>query len=421
VASSTVRVLAASALVVLAATACGSDAATERRVLTVMMADDWYSVDAVTQAVQDFEADHPDVRVSMRGLPFGNIEEAIVNDLAGPREVDVAQFHAFAAAARGYAVDITDRFGTAYPDGTLLPGAIEDVTWKDRIYGVPLDVNALVLLVNRTALESLGFTVHDLATFEGMMEVAEATRDLPDLKFTAIASSSWASYGWIRANGGEVIEIGADEVAVTLDTPEVVEALDFLQQLTAGSDDDSLAFKPLYNDLSVDGFAVFRDGQTVLYPTGTWDAATLAANPPEWEWTTVPLPSGPRGDTPGATTLGGSSLYIPEGADDVDLAFEFMVHLTSPEYTLRYAKEQGRLPPQVAVLEDPFFDDPVYATVVDVLPHASAMRLIASPSATDVFSNALAEILNDRVGAAEMMAEAQVEASRGADTDLASG
>jgi ABC-type glycerol-3-phosphate transport system substrate-binding protein len=45
-----------------------------------------------------------------------------------------------------------------------LPGAVLDVTWDGQRYGVPLDVNALVLLANGDLLEAAGVSRKTCAT-----------------------------------------------------------------------------------------------------------------------------------------------------------------------------------------------------------------------------------------------------------------
>ena len=122
---------AALALALLAgcADASSGTAAAEptRPTLTVVLADDWASAPAFVDAIADFEAER-DVRVITRPAKFGQLEEFMLADRAGPREVDVEQWHAFAAGALGWALPVTQRFASAYADGTFLAGAMEDVS-----------------------------------------------------------------------------------------------------------------------------------------------------------------------------------------------------------------------------------------------------------------------------------------------------
>lgn len=372
----------------------------EARTLTVFLADDWAGTRPVTDAVRDFEAQHEGVRIRLQGLPFAQIVEAVRSTTDSGDTVDVAQWHPFAAAAQGLAQPIDDLWEGRLSDDEYVPGAVEDVEWRGRRYGVPLDTNALVLIRNDTALSEAGVDLASLDTWEGLRAAAEAVAR-GDRSAIALSNSSWRTYGWIRANGGDLFELEPDgSVRFTLDDPKVVEALDFLARLVT----DGLAVGPSALQQSADAFALFQAGAAGLHASGTWDVASLEAQAPDWEYSVQLLP---QASPDAGTVVGGSSLFVPVGSPNRELAFEFMLHLTSDRYALEMARSEGRVPARRRVLEDPFFDSPVYRTVVEALPTASQMRLIAFPEAADAFSTAVFDILAGRMPADEAMAEAQ--------------
>ena len=130
------------------------------------------------------------------------------------------------------------------------------------------------------------------------------------------------------------------------------------------------------------------------------------------------MPRGPDTDV-AHTVLGGSSTFITAQADDVGLAFEYAAHLVRPEYSLAYAMDDGRLPPQVDVLTDPFFQDPRYAAVVEELPNADAMKLIAFPRVQELYTLAIFDILAGEAGAAAVLSDLQSQAEVALVEDLA--
>ncbi|MEX0834841.1 MAG: extracellular solute-binding protein, partial [Nitriliruptor sp.] len=136
-------------------TGCASGtAAAPRPALSVVLADDWETAPTVRQVVRDFERDH-EVRVQVQAAPFSQIPDLVRNasDLGDP--FDLAHWHAFAAAADGLAEPLDERWRVAgLRAADYLPGAVDDVTWEGVRYGVPLDVNALVLLASADALRS---------------------------------------------------------------------------------------------------------------------------------------------------------------------------------------------------------------------------------------------------------------------------
>lgn len=412
-----VRVAACLALAALFAPACsatdGEDvatAATSPRTLTVMLADDWASADAVVDAISDFEAEH-DVRVSVRPVKFGQLAEFMIADRTGPRDVDVSQWHAFAAGSLGWARAITPRFSLEFEEGLFIPGAMEDVTWGDEVYGVPLDVNAVVGIVNTTMLDALGHDLDDLATWDGLRGVAESAAAAPQpVRLTHLAASTWSMNAWLRANGGRWFDLDEDGAPqLQFGSPEVLGTFDYLADLTA--DDQRLARAATAIDTDADAYPLFFDEQLLMIFSGTWDVSRLADDEPDFEWTTVPMPTGPLAEGPG-TVLGGSSLYITEQADDPALAWEFVTHLVEPEYALRYAQDSGRLPGRTDVLADPFFDQPTYRTAVEALPSASPMRLIAFPRVFDLATRSIFDVLHHASTPSDEFADLQQTATR---------
>ena len=394
-------------LLVLTLTSCSavtSRGSVDRDTLTLLLSDDWATAPAVADVITDFEEAHG-VRVEVRGVQFGQIEEFLLADRSGSREIDAAQWHAFAAGALGLARPVTDRFRDRYPEGTFVPGAIEDVSWAGQIHGVPLDVNAVVMIVNTDLLTRVGHTVEDLRTWAGVRRVAGAS-GARGVRFTHVAASTWSTYAWVRANGGRWLAFGAgDSPRPRFDTPAVVETFAFLSELVA----DDLAYAAEDVDTASDAAPLFADQQTLALTSGTWDVVRLEEHDPGFAWTVVPMPSGPHSEQ-SATVLGGSSLFVTEQAEDADRAWELITTLIQPEPAMRYAREDGRLPARTDVLADPFFDQPSLQVAVDELPRASAMRMLAFPRLMDRATRRIYEVLHGQGGAADVFPALQAEA-----------
>jgi ABC-type glycerol-3-phosphate transport system substrate-binding protein len=201
----------------------------------------------------------------------------------------------------------------------------------------------------------------------------------------------------------------------SFDDPRTIAAFEFMHDLVAAEQ----AFAPNSQDTSLDGPTLFLDGNSATLTTGSWDIASFMTRPPDFEWTVLPMPSGPAAEGQAHTVLGGSSLFVTRTADDRQLAFDLAAHLIRADHSLRYAKDDGRLPPQVEVLDDPFFEDARYRVVVDNLPYADAMRVLAFPQLTEVYTDAIADILRLQAEPADALRRVQDQASDLAAADLA--
>ncbi len=402
-------------LPVLAAVACtGTSTAATPIVLRVVMADDWATAPIVTDVVAAFEEEHDGVRVQLQGSPFSQIPDLIASAIELGQPHDVAHWHAFAAAAAGHAQPLDDLWEAAgLTRREYLPGAVEDVLWLDRVYGVPLDVNALVLLVNEDVFEAADVALADLGTPESFAEAAHGLVDSGAVQHAiTVSGSSWATYGWIVANGGSLVEIAADGSArFTFDDPAVIESLELL----AGLVRDGAAPPPFAPDLALDSVAAFSLGEVAMHPSGSWDLPlTRRARQLDVEVddvTVLPLPqadpSAPR------TVLGGSSLFVPVGAEHRDLAFELMLRLTADDVARELAFVEGRLPARQRVYEDPgFAESSGLAAFVEVLPDARVMTLIAYPEVAAAFRDALESVFSLRESPAGAMERLQQHAQQ---------
>ncbi|MGH9178790.1 MAG: extracellular solute-binding protein [Acidimicrobiales bacterium] len=373
--------------------------------LRVFMTDDWVTPPFV-DAVRDFERSHPDVRVEYEKFPISHMLDNVAAETRKGAPPDVVQAHAFSAAAQDLAQPLDDLWGKAISTSEFLPGAIDDVTWAGRLYGVPLDTNALFLIFNNQLFQAANVAPPTGRMTFDQFESAARALSVEPRRALAIPTSSWWTYGWIKANGGEVVQVGDDgSVRLTLDAPEVVGALDFLARLVKAG----LAFPPAAADShSGDALSLFRSGSAATLASGTWDVAILAREPDPERFDSSLLPSGPRGT--GGTVMGGSSMFVPTGSTNRELAFEFMAHLVSDTYALRFAKEEGRLPVRPRVYEDPYFDSPDMVTVREQLPTASPFKLGAFPDAHDIFAASIDHILREGQDPATVLRSAQERA-----------
>jgi multiple sugar transport system substrate-binding protein len=398
---------------VLTTTGCAAAAGSaDPAVLRVVMADDWATAPVVREVIDDFERDHAGVQVQVQAAPFSQIPELVASGQALDQPFDVAHWHAFAAAAADLAEPLDERWEAAgLTDDEYLPGAVADVRWRGGVYGVPLDTNALVLLVNREHLRAIGRDVEDLRTVAGFREVAaELTASGVVDHAIAVSASSWPAYGWIRAHAGDVVEVdpATGRPTFTFEDPGTVAAMELLADLVREGD----APPPFAADLALDAVQSFASGTVAMHATGSWDLPVISrATGDDLEVAVVPLPQVDPDDP--HTVLGGSSLFVPVGSPHAELAFDLMLRLTDDPIALRLAVEEGRLPARHRVFDEPVFaEDPLVAAFVEQLPTADVMPLIAYPEVADAFREALEDLVSGRVAPAEAMARLQAYGER---------
>jgi multiple sugar transport system substrate-binding protein len=370
--------------------ACGSDSPEPpTTLLRVLMTDDWVTVPFV-DAVRSFEREHPTVRVVIEKGPISLLTDAVRAGISSGAPPDVVQSHAFSAAGQGLAQPLDDLWAAHLDESEFFPGAVEDVTWGGRRYGVPLDTNALVLLYNADVLRQAGVPEPraDMTFPEFEALVRSLTTPDGQRRGFVVTNSSWWAYGWIKADGGETLDVGANgRPALHLDSPQVVQTVSFLSGLIQ----KGYAFPPRAADSHTgDAVALFASGAAAFHASGSWDLVTLRRALPNADFRVALMPKGPGG-IPGSA-MGGSSMWVPEGAEHRDLAFAFMTHLISDANALRLAKEEGRLPVRPRVFDDPFFADPSLRVFYEQLRTAHPPKLGAFDGPSEEFTAALEDV-----------------------------
>ena len=397
-------------LVLLAVAAgCSSGADDETTTLRVLMTDDWVTAPFL-DAVRQFEREHPDVRVSVTRSPINAMADEVRAAAGTGRSPDVVQAHAFSAAAQGLAQPVDDLWDERLERAEFFPGAIEDVTWNGRLYGVPLDTNAMVLMYNADHFAAADLPLPAPGMSFADFERLAAALTAPDGSRRAIAlpTSAWWTYGWIRANGGETVSVAADGTPhVTLDATPVVGAFAFLSQLVQ----KGYAFPPrVAGAHSGDAFALFQSGDVSMHASGSWDLTRARRESPATSFGVTLMP---RGTDQGAgTAMGGSSLFVPKDSENRELAFRFMETLVSDQFALRFAKEEGRLPVRLRVFDDPYFDQPDLRVFLEQLRIATPPKLDAFPATAQAFSEVFDAVLREGAAPGPALAKAQQAANR---------
>lgn len=381
--------------------------------LRVLMSGDWADTKPFVDAVRSFEREHAGVRIQIDTQAAGDTLGTVDGMIKQGAPPDVVQGHAFAAASRGLAQPVDDLWSSSrLEDSEFLPGAIDDVLWAGRHYGVPLDTNAAVLFYNARHFADAGLPSPDTWRNFGDLERAAEALSNPDgtRRGLVLTDSSWRTYGWISANGGEVVELGPDgKPEFTIDSTANVETLRFLRGLV----DKGLAYHPSLGASASDPVSLLRSGAASMFTSGSNDLITLRKSGAGDDFKIAVMPAGLRGVTVGSS-MGGSSLFIPVNAAHRALAFDFMRHVTSDAFAVRFAKEENRLPVRPRVYRDTFFQGAESKTVLHQLESAHVYKLEAFAVARAAFGTAVRQALGGTKDVETALRDAQAVAQASA-------
>lgn len=312
--------------------------------------------DPLPRLLREFEARHPGIRVRDEALPSSTDEQHqfyLINlEAKTPFDVvavDVIWVPEFVRA--GWIRDLSRFFPTSERPA-FLETPLEAATVGGRPYGVPWLMDAGVLFYRADLLARYGFTPPE--TYEELARQAKAI--LEGEQDPRLAGFLWQgkqyegmivnAFEQIWANGGRVL---APDGRVTVDRPEVTEALAFMRSLiTSGvspgwvtAADEELSRRS------------FNAGRAVFLRNWPYaiDLFEAPDSPVRGKVSVTRLPRHPGGERVGC--LGGWSLTIPRASRHPEEAWELIRFLTGEHAQKVLALGAGFKPTRHALYADP--------------------------------------------------------------------
>ncbi|MEU9317324.1 sugar ABC transporter substrate-binding protein [Streptomyces sp. NPDC048295] len=300
----------------------------------------WSALRGSRQVVDAFNRTHDTVQVDFQQVPAGSMGgyAKLGNAARAGNSPDVAtieypQLPGF--AIDGVARDITGLVGDGLR-ARLLPQALGLTTFDSRVFGVPLDVEPMVMHYRTDLFAEYGLTVP--RTWDEFEDVARTVRrTAPGRRLTAFATDGapqFASFAWQAGAQWFDTRAGAWNVSFA-DAPSRRVAAYWQRMI-----DQDLVVVNAVDSRQYD--AQLADGQVLTRLSGAWDAgAQMNARPAQkGSWAIAPLPQWSL-SAPSLGTHGGSTFAVTSGSGHPEAAMEFIEWQVSHPDALRARLSSG--------------------------------------------------------------------------------
>lgn len=232
-------------------------------------------------------------------------------------------------AARGVLQPIDDLVQQAGIDlNKYYPAALEEAKYQGKLYGLPGFMDVRALYVNLDALKEIGQDPSGLDTgnWDQLTELAakllkKSGDSVQRWGFDNKLQAGWI-YLWGMANGGTFIS--DDAKTPSFNDPKIVDAL------TWGVNDyDAQGGYTSYSAVAStwQGDEQFARGQVALTLYENWMLGIIARVTPNMNFEVVPMKK--HGDGGMVSFSGGPAWCIPNGAGNVDAAWQFIRYMDS--------------------------------------------------------------------------------------------
>lgn len=382
----------------------------EDTTLDVWLASDFAKEAPIVDAIQEFENVYPNIKVKVVGYPWEDIQDQILKSVNGGNPPDMVHQDAYRAGSEGVAESVEDLWSEWGAEDEFLNGALNIATWEGEKYGVPLELNTTFYLYDQALFEEEGVKVPE--TLDDLVNVSKELTTDSRYGFISV-SSGWDLYGFIAAEGGDLMEELEDGSSYPSLNNEIV--LDVVKKYTdIVKVDKSSPVPPPQKRQADNPIAMFGADRAAAFTSGPWDLKSLENDFPEKykNLGTAVIPGNGEG-----SVAGGGSLFVPKGSDDREASFELMKWIVSEKYGLRMAEEMGRTPVRSSIYDTDIFDDPILKPFIETLDKAKVYPLI-NPEIADIFDSAIRDIFDGddpetRLNEAQKKAEKAVERSEG--------
>jgi len=243
--------------------------------------------------------------------------------------IDAGRFATYADIGALYAYgDKAAQAGDVYP-------ALKDTfTYDNKFYCMPKDSSTLALEINKDMWAKAGLTDADIpTTWDQLHAVAKKLTTGTTVGLSMGATRDRVGAFMVQAGGWPV---SADSSKATADTPENLQALQFLQSML---EDGSMKWS---SDLDTGwGGEAFGTKKAAMTIEGNWISGAMTADYPDVKYTTAELPAGPKGKgTLAFTQCWGVAAKSKAQAQAIDL----INALTTDKQQLENAQAFGVMP-----------------------------------------------------------------------------
>lgn len=368
-----------------------------------------YTEDDYAEIIAAFEEEHPDIDVKPTFVSYEALHDKIVTS-APSGSYDVFQIDVIwpaEFASKGIVADLTDRFPDSWTD-EMLPGVLPTAEYQDKYYGVPNGPATKLFYFNKDMVSQVGATEDDLATWDGVLDVAKRIKDAGLSEYPI--AWSWAQAEALICDYAQVLgafggEFTNDAGELIINDEAGVAALEWMKKTI----DDGLSNPASTTFLEDDVSKAMAQGQTAFGLN--WDSTLRDLQDPSIssiEAGVLPTPAGPSGDRPGVN--GAMAYSIGANSKNQDAAWEFISFLTSqgvqdqyveaglPNWSSSYSDEElVATNPEIFEVAEAAYDDsilrpavPNYSSVSQIIQVELQNALLGNKSPQDALDAAVA-------------------------------
>lgn len=322
-----------------------------------------------SQAVSDFMADNPDIKVETLAVPFDELQNKFQTEAAaggGPTLTTGPQDRMAGYASAGLLAEIDESAGFI---GDLVPAAVDGGRVEGKLVGLPVNNKVVAMFYNAGVVET------PPADFDELLEMAADSG-------LAITADWFHNYMWVPAFGAQLFD---DEYRCVLAETGAAEAFAYFKSVC---ESEGVICDP--NDGDMD--TLFRQGEVAFRFQGPWMAGDAIADLGAENVGATRIPPIPEAGDPHPWNQSEMvSINVNATPEEVEAAMRFIEYLTSAEVQKTFLNEANWIPSNASVDTS---TNPVVGGFLDQVPYSDPFPVVTELGATwEPMGDAVTKIL----------------------------
>jgi ABC-type glycerol-3-phosphate transport system substrate-binding protein len=378
-------------------------------------------------AAKTYSASHPDTKITIRAVPFGDLLTTLRSSGGGADGATIAGIY------DAWLPDLAkDKLVAPVPDAIAADtksnwpaGVIGAASIGGTLYGIPNEIDVYALNYNKKLFADAGITAPP-KTWDELLADAEKLTDKSKGQQGFGLINSWAAgvlhpfSSLLVSNGGDLVVDGKP----TLDSKAATETFNLYETLVKKGYSDPAMGTSDANTTGpfLDNFVSGKTGMIIM--ANWWESALKAGMGDKFaDIATAPIPVGPSGDQARSISYSWMTVVNAKApADEQKAAWDFLAWLNGPSSGPNGASAMGDILMSMGILpsrnsdETAFADrlnsDPFLKGYTDTLANAKGFPVVLGGQE---FSEALQKTLEalqfGQVSAADAQSQAQSDAT----------
>ncbi len=286
-----------------------------------------------TVIIPAFEKANPCITVKDTAVPYDDLHQKLITAAAGGQLPDVVRSDIIwvPELANLGVLDSLDTDMPGFQDlaSSTYDGALGTAKWGGHYYGLPLDTNTLVQLVNPAVLQQAG--LQPATTMDQFKSNADALKAKGLLGYADSDLKGWNLLPFIWSFGGDIVSPDGTKASGYVNSPQTVQAVQFVYDLyKAGELSNYITQSGKTSDN--DDFGTAKVG-TIF--GGPWMWPIFQSSYPDLKFQAAQIPSGKGGSV---SVVGGEDVVVMADSPQKDADYAFVKYLLSDDAQLAMAK-----------------------------------------------------------------------------------